>query len=458
MRRPPLHPACKIFPALGQDELQGLADDIATNGLRNPIAMYQKKILDGRNRWEACKIAQVEPRFTEFDGDDPIGWVVSQNLVRRHLTASQRAVVAFDLLPLLEKEAKQRQRLSRGRGKKGAKTDATFPSNGKASEIAARIAKSNPRYVESVKSINANAPELVERIRAGELNVTEAKKLAAHQVRRNGRKRKSIRRNGDDTARVICGDCVDLIPAFDDGSVNLVLCSPPFADQRRGQYTGISERSYPAWTVKWMELLWDKLTDDGSVLIVIRPHIKKGVLSDYVLKTRLALREDGWLENEELIWLKPDAPPLGSNHRPRRTWESILWFSKSGKPYCNLTACGRESNRLGFDGSLRFGLGGSSPIHTGQSITMRNGRSRCPDVFVAPVVEIDDGVDHPAMFPVSLAEQLILTFSRDGDLVVDVFCGAGSSLVAAKKHGRDFRGFDVSRKYIRMALERLAET
>ena len=110
MRRPPLHPACKIFPALGEPELQELADDIAENGLRNPIVMLKGKLLDGRNRWEACKIAKVEPHFTEFDGDDPIGWVVSLNLVRRHLTASQRAVVAFDLLPMMEKEAKQRQR------------------------------------------------------------------------------------------------------------------------------------------------------------------------------------------------------------------------------------------------------------------------------------------------------------------------------------------------------------
>ena len=54
------------------------------------------------------------------------------------------------------------------------------------------------------------------------------------------------------------------------------------------------EAVYPDWTVQWMALLWDKLAADGSVLIVIRPHITKGCLSDYVLKTRLALRDDGW--------------------------------------------------------------------------------------------------------------------------------------------------------------------
>ena len=79
-----------------------------------------------------------------------------------------------------------------------------------------------------------------------------------------------------------------------------------------------------------MQQIWDKLADDGSVLIVICPHVKKGVLSDYVLRTRLALREDGWTECEELVWVKPDAPPLGSLHRSRRTAEP-KWKQK-GRP------------------------------------------------------------------------------------------------------------------------------
>lgn len=454
MRRPPLHPACKIFPALGREDLQVLADDIAENGLRNPIVMLKGKLLDGRNRWEACKIAKVNPRFTEFRGDDPIGWVISQNLVRRHLTASQKAVVAFDLLPMLEKEAKQRQRRSRGRGKKGAPPGAPLSSNGKASEIAARIAKSSARNVERVKAISKRAPELIDDIRAGKLTVAVAERLSSNQP--NGKPRRQRRISSDVAACVVHGDCMKLIPTLDDGSVNLTVTSPPYAEQRKGHYRGVSENDYPEWTVKWMGLLWDKLADDGSALIVIRPNIKKGVLADYVLRTRLALREDGWTECDELVWLKPDAPPLGSNRRPRRTWESVLWFAKGGSPYVNLTACGRESNRVGFVGSLRFGVGGNSPVRGGQRGDVVNGVSRCSDVFVAAVGGNEKGLDHPAMFPKSLAEQLILTFSREGDLVCDPFCGAGSTLSAARSHSRDYRGFDSALKYVRMAQKRLA--
>jgi len=304
---------------------------------------------------------------------------------------------------------------------------------------------------------------LISRVRSGELTVPDAQRLQRQQeevakAKRASRKRKAYAVCEGDVDSVVCGDCFDLIPTLDDLSVNLTLTSPPYAQQRNGHYKGISEAKYPEWTVRWMRLLRDKLTDDGSVLIVIRPHIKDGGIADYVLRTRLALREDGWKECEELIWLKPDAPPLGSTRRPRRTWESVLWFSKTGKPYTNLTAFGKSSNRLGFAGSLRYGVGNGSPISNGQRVDLKNGIARCPDVFVAPVGTNDKGIQHPAVFPVSLAEQLIQVFRRQGDLVLDNFCGSGTTGAAAKKLCRDFRGFETSKRYVKVALRRLAET
>ena len=121
-KRYSLHPICLMFPELPDWELQPLADDIKAKGLLHPIVLYKGKILDGRNRYKACKLAGVKPCFTEWKGKgSPLEWVVSENLIRRHLTSSQRAVLALDILPLLEKEAAQRQRLSGGRGKKVAK-------------------------------------------------------------------------------------------------------------------------------------------------------------------------------------------------------------------------------------------------------------------------------------------------------------------------------------------------
>ncbi len=162
------HPACLLFPKMGKEELKELAADIKANGLRNPIALYHGQVLDGRNRLAACKIAKVKPRFVEWEGTgSPLAWVISENLIRRHLTSSQRAVIALDLLSMLEEEAKDRQRLGQGRGKRVTNSSATLSGQGKASEIAARLTKTNSTYVEAVKSINKSAPELIEKVRSG---------------------------------------------------------------------------------------------------------------------------------------------------------------------------------------------------------------------------------------------------------------------------------------------------
>ena len=86
---------------------------------------------------------------------------------------------------------------------------------------------------------------------------------------------------------------------------------------------------------------------------------------------------------------------------------------------------------------------------------MGTGIARVTDVFVAPVGGEEPGVDHPAVFPVSLAEQLVRTFSQEGDTVLDPFCGSGQTLLAAKACGREYRGFDREERYVRLAQERL---
>ena len=116
------HPACLAFPVMQEEELQHLADDIKLRGLLNQIVGYQGQILDGRNRLAACEIAGVEPRFVEWEGEgSPTEWVIATNLYRRQLTASQGIVVASDLLPVLEEEAKERQRCRKAGGKRGPK-------------------------------------------------------------------------------------------------------------------------------------------------------------------------------------------------------------------------------------------------------------------------------------------------------------------------------------------------
>lgn len=255
--------------------------------------------------------------------------------------------------------------------------------------------------------------------------------------------------------QILCGDCITLLSQLTDLSISLVVTSPPYAEQRSKLYESIPEEEYPAWMTKVLEAMRPKLKSDASVLIVIRTSQDKGGISDYVMKTRLSIRAAGWTEPEELIWLKNDAPPLGSTIRPRRTWENILWFCKTNKPYIDLKACGNPTKRIGFAGSDRFGQGGTSPIAAKQNREMKDGVSKVADHFVAYVGEIDRGVMHPAMFPITLAEKLIKTFSRQDDLILDPFVGSGQVVLAAVRNGRRYIGMDISQEYCDLTIKRL---
>jgi ParB-like chromosome segregation protein Spo0J len=105
------HEICNIFPMMSEEEYRQLVQDIKANGLREPIWTYQGKIIDGRNRYLACMELGIEPRYREWDGQGSlVQFVVSLNLHRRHLTSSQKAVIALEIEKWLAKEAEGRKR------------------------------------------------------------------------------------------------------------------------------------------------------------------------------------------------------------------------------------------------------------------------------------------------------------------------------------------------------------
>lgn len=115
------HKLADIFPMMSDDELSGLRANMRANGYRDefPVWLYEGAILDGRNRWRAAIAEGVKPMTREYKGADPLAFVISANKERRHLTSSQLAFVALELERVLSDAAKERQRLSDGRGKKG---------------------------------------------------------------------------------------------------------------------------------------------------------------------------------------------------------------------------------------------------------------------------------------------------------------------------------------------------
>ncbi|MGE0709136.1 MAG: ParB N-terminal domain-containing protein [Planctomycetota bacterium] len=185
------HPAADLFPLLEGEELQSLCDDIRSRGLLDPIVRHEGKILDGRNRYRACQLAGIMARFVDWDGEggSPLTYVVSKNLRRRHLTASQRALLAADALALFEEQAKERHKAGSARGGAGSKAVATLPppSKRKARDDAAREYQVSPRYVQDAK-------RLKEKVASGELPTSveeEVRSGAASLQRAEGRGRRA---------------------------------------------------------------------------------------------------------------------------------------------------------------------------------------------------------------------------------------------------------------------------
>ena len=96
------HPFSKLFPPISEEDFGKLAADIKLNGLHQPIVRYQGKILDGNNRYRACELVKVAPKFADFNGDDAQArnYVISANIHRRHLSPDERRGIIAELLKL----------------------------------------------------------------------------------------------------------------------------------------------------------------------------------------------------------------------------------------------------------------------------------------------------------------------------------------------------------------------
>lgn len=176
------HPAAEILPLMEGADLQALAADIRANGLREPIWLYEMErgkrvVLDGRNRLRACVLAGVDPSFRVYEGDDPVAFVVSHNVPRRHLSVAQKAACAAEMLPLYEAEARTRQR--HGATAPGRTLPESFPGAFDARDAAASQFHVNPHYVSDAKRIKEASPGLHELLRQDKITVPAAIKLAS---------------------------------------------------------------------------------------------------------------------------------------------------------------------------------------------------------------------------------------------------------------------------------------
>lgn len=164
------HDCANVFPMLHGEALNALREDIRQNGVREPIVFLDGEILDGRNRYMCARDLGIEYPRREFgsdpkDGADPLAFVISLNLTRRHLSESQRASAAA-------KVANMRQ---------GERTDLSPSANLRkvSTADAARMLNVSPRSVDTARKVqDKGSPELVQAVDEGRVSVSAAADIA----------------------------------------------------------------------------------------------------------------------------------------------------------------------------------------------------------------------------------------------------------------------------------------
>lgn len=193
------HRVCEIFPETDAEELQDLAEDIKANGQQLPIIVFGNQIYDGRRRFKACELAGVTPKIQIRKTEPSISEIVSLNLKRRDLSASQRAAIGAELLPMLQAEAEKRDqatrfksgaknpksRLSNGRGNftPPVKPETNDEEKGRSAEIAAEAVGVSDRTLKDAAIVKENNPELFEQVKAGDISASAAAKQVKEEQR-----------------------------------------------------------------------------------------------------------------------------------------------------------------------------------------------------------------------------------------------------------------------------------
>lgn len=175
------HPAANIFP-LEDESLESLAEDIKSQGQQCPIELIDEKIVDGRRRYMACRMAGVEPEFVTVKPADPVAYVLSLNLHRRHLSTSQRAMVAARAREFYDKAAKERQKshgnTAPGKGK-------TLPENlpelnADARDAAGKAVGVSGKSVDYASRIlRAGTPALIKAVESDKISVSTGARAAS---------------------------------------------------------------------------------------------------------------------------------------------------------------------------------------------------------------------------------------------------------------------------------------
>ena len=431
----PFHPLCEMVPAMSQEEYQALCDDIRAHGLLEPIWTWQGQIIDGRHRARACRQLGITPVYREWDGQGSLLlFVLRENVWRRHLNSSQKAMIALSAEAHFALEAARYQKAQGPRGTEGGRghrKEPTLPTKmldieekpvqRESAHRAGALLHVSGTYVREAKKIVTQAPELQSAVLAGHLDLRHAKTLARlpaeqrtsilHQIERGAHpninaaildlkkaERCARAQQAANKPQITCATWEAWLP--DQPPCDLLLTDPPYSTE---------VEDIQAFARTWLPAALAKLKPTGRAYIFIGAYPQE-------IQAYLDVR----LPAQLLCWSYRNTLGPSPRLEYKQNWQAILYYYGSAAPPLDC------------------------PLLTEQ--------------FSAQCINAPDGRQgerfHTWQKPDQLAEQLIRHSTRPDAVVLDCFAGTGTFLLAAQRLGRRAFGCDRAEEVVALAEQR----
>lgn len=257
------------------------------------------------------------------------------------------------------------------------------------------------------------------------------------------------------------GDCTEELKFLPDNSVDLIITSPPYADQRKNTYGGIHPNQYVEWFLPISFELLRVLKPTGTFILNIKEKVLDGERSTYVMELILEMRKQGWFWTEEFIWHKKNSFPGKWPNRFRDSWERLLQFNKS--KHFNMYqdavkipigdwAKSRLKNLSETDKIRDNAKNGSG---FGKNVSNWVGKETVYPTNVLHLATECNNKNHSAAFPEELPEWFINLFTKEYDTVLDPFLGSGTTLFVAKRMARNSIGIEIMPEYYEMVKQKI---
>jgi site-specific DNA-methyltransferase (adenine-specific)/site-specific DNA-methyltransferase (cytosine-N4-specific) len=252
------------------------------------------------------------------------------------------------------------------------------------------------------------------------------------------------------------GDSRKVLKKLPDNSIDLIVTSPPYADQRKQTYGGIHPDQYVKWLLPVTKELLRVLKPTGTFILNIKEKVVEGERSTYVMELILAMKKQGWLWTEEFIWHKKNCYPGKWPNRFRDAWERLLQFNKQRKfnmyQESVMVPMGdwAKSRLKNLSDTDRMRDNSKVGSGFGKNISNWLERDKAYPTNVLHLATECSNKNHSAAFPEELPEWFIKLFSKEADTVLDPFMGSGTTIQVANRLKRHAVGIDIMSEYYEM--------